>query len=188
MWKNSELNGFLRKPFYISVEQQQSEWRNSSSLQNCSIVSMDFGGNCLSGNLPSWIESNIFMLRLWSNLFSEIIPRKWCSLYKLQILDLAQNNLSGGIPDCFNNFIAMVDHNTSRYEPIENYTEKAHIVTKGREYEYDHTLQFVTCIDLSRNSLTEGIPIQITSLTRLGTLNLWMNHLTGSIPKNIGKL
>ena len=66
----------------------------------------------------------------------------------------------------------MVDHNTSRYEPIENYRKKAHIVTKGREYEYDRTLQFVTCIDLSRNNLTEGIPIQITSLTRLGTLNL----------------
>ena len=82
----------------------------------------------------------------------------------------------------------MVDHNTSRYEPIENYTEKAHIVTKGREYEYDRTLQFVTYIDLSRNSLTGGIPIQITSLTRLGTLNLSMNHLTGSIPKNIGKM
>ena len=145
---------------------------------------MDFGGNRLSGNLPSWIESDIFMLYLRSNLFSGIILRKWCNLYKLHILDLAKNNLFRGILDCFNNFTAMVDHNTFGYKLIENYTEKAYILTKGREYEYDRTLQLVTCIDLSGNSLTGEIPIQITSLTSLGTLNLSMNHLTGSIPKN----
>ncbi|XP_050286245.1 receptor-like protein EIX2 isoform X2 [Quercus robur] len=180
--------GFLGNLSILVLSNNNLSGEIPSSLQNCSIVSMDFGGNRLSGNLPSWIESDIFMLRLRSNLFSGIIPRKWCNLYKLQILDLAQNNLSGGIPDCFNNFIAMVDRNTFGYKPIENYTEKAHIVTKGREYEYDRILQFVTCIDLSRNSLTGGIPIQITSLTRLGTLNLSMNHLTGSIPMNIGKM
>ena len=78
----------------------------------------------------------------------------------------------------------MVDHNTFGYKLIENYTEKAYILTKGKEYEYDLTLQLVTCIDLSGNSLTGEIPIQITSLTSLGTLNLSMNHLTESIPKN----
>ncbi|KAL4626224.1 hypothetical protein ACB092_05G080600 [Castanea dentata] len=180
--------GFLGNLSILVLSNNNLSGEIPSSLQNCSIVSMDFGGNRLSGNLPSWIESNIFMLRLRSNLFSGIIPRKWCNHYKLHILDLAQNNLSGGIPDCFNNFISMVDHNTSWYEPIENYTEKANIVTKGREYEYDRTLQLVTCIDLSGNSLTGGIPIQITSLTRLGTLNLSMNHLNGSIPENIGNM
>ena len=180
--------GFLGNLSILVLSNNNLSGEIPSSLQNCSIVSIDFGGNRLSGNLPSWIKSDIFMLRLRSNLFSGIIPRKWCNLYKLRVLDLAQNNLFGGIPDCFNNFTAMVDHNTFEYKPIENYTEKAYIVTKGREYEYDRTLQFVTCIDLSRNSLTKGIPIQITSLTRLGTLNLSMNHLTGSIPKNIGKM
>ncbi|XP_030937693.1 receptor-like protein EIX2 [Quercus lobata] len=180
--------GFLGNLFILVLSNNNLSGEIPSSLQNCSIVSMDFGGNRLSGNLPSLIESDIFMLRLRSNLFSGIIPRKWCNLYKLRILDLAQNNLFGGIPDCFNNFTAMVDHNTFGYKPIENYTEKAYIVTKGREYEYDRTLQFVTYIDLSGNSLTGGIPIQITSLTRLGTLNLSMNHLIGSIPKNIGNM
>ena len=82
----------------------------------------------------------------------------------------------------------MVDHNTFGYKLIENYTEKAYILTKGKEYEYDLTLQLVTCIDLSGNSLTGGIPIQITNFTRLDTLNLLMNHLNGSIPKNIGNM
>nr|XP_023916363.1 receptor-like protein EIX1 [Quercus suber] len=133
--------GFLGNLSILVLSNNNLSGEIPSSLKNCSIVSMDFGGNHLSGNLPSWIESDIFMLRLRSNLFSGIISKKWCNLYKLHILDLAQNNLSGGIPDCFNNFIAMVDHNTSGYEPIENYTKKANIVTKGREYEYDRTLQ-----------------------------------------------
>ncbi|KAK7837815.1 receptor-like protein eix2 [Quercus suber] len=180
--------GFLGNLSILVLSNNNLSGEIPSSLQNFSIVSMDFGGNRLSGNLPSWIESDIFMLRLRSNLFNGIIPKKWCNLYKLHILDIAQNNLSGDIPNCFNNFIALVDHNTSGYEPIENYTENANIVTKGREYEYDRTLQLVTCIDLSGNSLTGGIPIQITSLTRLGTLNLSMNHLKGSIPKNIGNM
>ncbi|KAK7849734.1 receptor-like protein EIX2 [Quercus suber] len=180
--------GFLGNLSILVLSNNNLSGEIPSSLQNCSIVSMDFGGNRLSGNIPSWIESNIFMLRLRSNLFSGTIPQKLCNLHKLCILDLAQNNLSGGIPDCFNNFNAVVGHNTFGYNPVENYTEKAYLVTKGREYEYDRILQFVTCIDLSGNSLTGGIPIQITRLTRLGTLNLSMNYLNGSIPKNIGNM
>ena len=180
--------GFLGNLSILVLSNNNLSGEIPSSLQNCSIVSMDFGGNRLSGDLPSWIKLDIFMLRLRSNLFNGTIPKKWCNLHKLRILDLAQNNLFGSIPDCLNNFTAMVDHNIVGYEPIENYTEKAYIVTKGREYEYDRTLQLVTCIDLSENSLTGGIPIQITSLTRLGTLNLSMNHLNGSIPKNIGNM
>nr|POE51005.1 serine/threonine-protein kinase bri1-like 2 [Quercus suber] len=180
--------GFLGNLSALVLSNNNLSGEIPSSLQNCSIVSMDFGGNRLSGNLPSWIESDIFMLRLRSNLFSGTIPKKWCDLHKLHILDLAQNNLSGSIPNCFNNFIAMVDSNTLESKSIENYTEEAYIMTKGSYYKYDHTLQLVTCIDLSGNSLTGGIPIQITSLTRLGTLNLSMNHLNGSIPKNIGHM
>ncbi|XP_023896399.1 receptor-like protein EIX2 [Quercus suber] len=180
--------GFLGNLSILVLSNNNLSGEIPSSLQSHSIVSMDFGGNRLSGNLPSWIESDIFMLRLRSNLFNGTIPKRWCNLHKLQILDLAQNNLSGSIPDCFNNFIAMVDSNTLESKSIENYTEEAYIMTKGSYYKYDRTLQLVTCIDLSGNSLTGGIPIQITSLTRLGTLNFSMNHLNGSIPKNIGNM
>ncbi|KAK4590598.1 hypothetical protein RGQ29_020951 [Quercus rubra] len=180
--------GFLGNLSILVLSNNNLSGEIPSSLQNCSIVSMDFGGNHLSGILPSWIDSDIFMLRLRSNLFSGTIPPEWCNLHKLRILDLAQNNLFGGIPDCLNNFTAMVDHNIVGFEPIENYTEKASIMRKGREMEYDRTLPLVTCIDLSRNNLTGGIPFEITSLTRLDTLNLSMNHLSGNIPKNIGNL
>ncbi|XP_030968178.1 receptor-like protein EIX1 isoform X2 [Quercus lobata] len=180
--------GFLGNLSILVLSNNNLSGEIPSSLQNCSIVSMDFGGNHLSGILPSWIDLDIFMLRLRSNLFSGTIPPKWCNLHKLRILDLAQNNLFGGIPDCLNNFTAMVDHNIVGTEPIENYTEKASIMRKGREMEYDRTLHLVTCIDLSGNNLTGGVPFEITSLTGLDTLNLSMNHLSGNIPENIGNL
>ena len=180
--------GFIGKLSILELSNNNLSGEIPSSLQNCSIVSMDFGGNCLSGNLPSWIELDIFMLRLRSNLFNGTIPLRWCNLHKLHILDLAQNNLFGSIADCLKIFTTMVDHNFVGYEPIENYTKKASIIRKGREMEYDRTLPLVTCIDLSGNNLIGRIPFEITSLTRLDVLNLSMNHLFGNIPKNIGNL
>ncbi|KAL0010490.1 hypothetical protein SO802_005598 [Lithocarpus litseifolius] len=171
------------------------EWISTISSQ---LTHLDLSNNQIEGNLPQQLVfPNVTKLFLQNNSFSGPIPSnisdlmpslQYLDLSENHLYDLAENNLSGGIPDCFNNLIALVDHNTFGYEPIENYTEKAFIVTKGRAYEYDRTLQLVTCIDLSGNSLTGGIPIQITSLTRLGMLNLSMNHLNGSIPENIGNM
>ncbi|KAM4102243.1 hypothetical protein ACB094_05G209200 [Castanea mollissima] len=160
-----------------------------SSLQNCSLVSLDLSGNHLSGILPSWIGSEVKILRLRSNQFSGIIPRQWCNLPALHILDVAQNNLFGRIPNCLGNFSALIYGNGIIWPSFYvNYVEKAIIMTKGRELEYGSTLQFVTTIDFSGNNLIGGIPDEITSLTALDTLNLSRNHLTGNVPKNIGNM
>uniref|UniRef100_A0A2N9G7E5 Uncharacterized protein n=1 Tax=Fagus sylvatica TaxID=28930 RepID=A0A2N9G7E5_FAGSY len=181
--------GFLSSLYVLVLSNNNLHGEIPSSLQNCSLESIDLGGNHLSGNLPLWIQSDISIIRLRSNLFSGIIPRQWCNLQFLHILDLAQNNIFGGIPHCLDNLTALVYGNSSRmFSDQIGYIEKAIIVTKGRELEYDKTLKFVTIIDLSGNNLTGGIPDELTSLRGLGTLNLSMNHLTGNIPKNIGNL
>ncbi|GMY32252.1 receptor-like protein EIX1 [Fagus crenata] len=182
--------GFLSSLYVLVLSNNNLHGEIPSSLQNCSFVkSIDLGGNHLSGNLPLWIQSYIQIIRLRSNLFSGIIPRQWCNLQYLHILDLAQNNLFGGIPDCLDDLNTLVHGSSSEmFVPNSRYIEKAIIVTKGRELEYDKTLGFVTIIDLSGNNLTGRIPDELTSLRGLGTLNLSMNHLTGNIPKNIGNL
>ncbi|GFY93066.1 disease resistance family protein [Actinidia rufa] len=166
------------------------------SLQNCSLVSLDLGGNRLSGKLPSWIGNSVtslWMLRLRSNSFSGSIPREWCNLQVLHILDLADNNVSGVIPTCIGNLTTLAYDNNSRVSALFSlyhryiYDEQATIVTKGRELEYSRTLVYVNVIDLSGNKLTGEIPEDITSLLVLGTLNLSRNHLTGSIPEKIGE-
>ncbi|XP_057499616.1 receptor-like protein EIX2 [Actinidia eriantha] len=147
------------------------------SLQNCSLASLDLGGNRLSGKLPSWIGNSVtslWMLRLRSNSFSGSIPREWCNLQILHILDLADNNVSGVIPTCIGNLIALVYDNSSRVSALFSLY-------------HSRTLVYVNVIDLSGNKLTGEIPEDITSLLVLGTLNLSRNHLTGSIPEKIGE-
>ena len=182
--------GFLTSLSILVLSNNHLYGEIPSTLQYYSLLSIDLGGNHLSGNLPSWIGPNILILRLRSNLFNGIIPREWCGLSFLHILDIAQNNLFGGIPDCLNNLTTLVySNNIDQYNSLDLiYIEKAIIVTKGRELQYDTTLKFVNTIDLSGNNLTGIIPDEITSLEGLGTLNLSMNHLTRKIPDNIGNL
>ncbi|KAM4070768.1 hypothetical protein ACB094_11G009000 [Castanea mollissima] len=182
--------GFLSSLSILVLSNNHLNGEMPSTLQNCSLLSIDLGGNHLSGNLPSWMVPNILILRLRSNLFNGIIPREWCGLSFLHILDIAQNNLFGSIPDCLYNLTTLVYRdNIDQYNSFDLiYIEKAIIVTKGRELQYDTTLKFVNTIDLSGNNLTGIIPDEIISLEGLGTLNLSMNHLTGKIPDNIGNL
>ncbi|KAM3684007.1 hypothetical protein ACJW31_11G009200 [Castanea mollissima] len=182
--------GFLSSLSILVLSNNHLNGEMPSTLQNCSLLSIDLGGNHLSGNLPSWMVPNILILRLRSNLFNGIIPREWCGLSFLHILDIAQNNLFGSIPNCLYNLTTLVYRdNIDQYNSFDLiYIEKAIIVTKGRELQYDTTLKFVNTIDLSGNNLTGIIPDEIMSLEGLGTLNLSMNHLTGKIPDNIGNL
>ncbi|KAF3957878.1 hypothetical protein CMV_017152, partial [Castanea mollissima] len=127
--------GFMHSLSILVLSNNHLYGEIPSTLQHCSLWSIDLSGNHLSGNLPSWIEPDISILRLRSNLFNGTIPREWCNFSLLHILDIAQNNLFGGIPDCLNKLKALVDsNNTDQYNSFDLiYMEKAIIVTKGRE-------------------------------------------------------
>ena len=60
------------------------------------------------------------------------------------------------------------------------------LVAKGRQL--DHGDPIRNTIDLSENTLSGEIPIEIKNLSALHTLNLSLNQLTGKIPENIGDL
>ncbi|KAK7847290.1 receptor-like protein eix2 [Quercus suber] len=96
-----------------------------SSSQNYSLINTDLGENHFLGNLPSWIGSDFYVIRLWLNLFVGIIPRQWCNLSVLHILDLAQNNIFGGILDCIDNLTTLTySNNTIGYFGYQSYFEK----------------------------------------------------------------
>ncbi|RVX06934.1 LRR receptor-like serine/threonine-protein kinase GSO1 [Vitis vinifera] len=155
------------------------------SLQNCKDMdSVDLGDNRLSGNLPSWIGEmqSLLILRLRSNFFDGNIPSQVCNLSHLHILDLAHNNLSGSVPSCLGNLSGMATEISD-----ERYEGRLSVVVKGRELIYQSTLYLVNSIDLSDNNLSGKLP-EIRNLSRLGTLNLSINHFTGNIPEDIGGL
>lgn len=81
------------------------------SLQYCTkLVALDLGLNHFTGSIPTCIKinlQNLIVLGLRWNKFNGHIPLELCQLSALQIIDFADNNLSGNIPSCFNNFEAM---------------------------------------------------------------------------------
>ncbi|XP_028083785.1 receptor-like protein EIX2 [Camellia sinensis] len=163
-----------------------------SFLQNCSLLSIDLGGNRLFGKLPSWIGETItevLMLRLQSNSFSEIIPQQWCNLPYLHILDLVNNNISGVIPNCLHNLTAMVyDNDSISYSNFRRnhryiYVERTTLVAKANRKHPKKigNIRSLETLDISNNNLSGPIPQSISSLTFLSHLNLSHNNFSGRI-------
>ncbi|XP_017974321.1 PREDICTED: LRR receptor-like serine/threonine-protein kinase FLS2 [Theobroma cacao] len=177
------------------------------SLKNCTnLMLLDFDDNEFHGHIPKWLGHGFPKLKvliLRSNKFSGYIPDQLCVLDSLQVLDLSYNDLFGSLPRCLSNFSAMVETSGT----TETYTSLAplivmkgqildyqilsrifvaSIVMKGQMLEYSTTLDLVRCIDFSNNNLSGEIPVEVTNLLGLGSLNLSNNLLTGTIPKNIG--
>ncbi|XP_048446715.1 receptor-like protein EIX1 [Pyrus x bretschneideri] len=171
------------------------------NLQNLELLNLE--NNNLIGNIPASFVgsiptrigkslSHLGVLSLRSNMLRGNIPHELCSLRKLQILDLTDNNLFGAIPTCFNNFTAMTNFSNSGgpilfytcslgdYGFFEDYDiENAILVSKGRETKYTNKLALVTSLDLSDNVISGEIPEELTSLICLQSLNLSNNRLVG---------
>ncbi|KAF6168642.1 hypothetical protein GIB67_005254 [Kingdonia uniflora] len=164
------------------------------SLQNCTkLQTMDLGDNELSGSIPAWIGKslpNLVAFGLRSNKFKGKIPGELCNITSLQALDVAHNYLSGTIPRCFSNLSAMVSKkNTSFGKSYLPFGENILLGSKGSLREYTrNTLELVTIMDLSFNSLSGEIPQEITNLLILRYLLLSNNHFTGKIPEKIGDM
>lgn len=165
-----------------------------------SLVVLDLGNNKLSGIIPLWIGERIPLLRilrLRSNMFYGSIPWQLSQLSHLQLLDLAENSFVDSIPESFANFFLMKQ--TSTMQPliainiqfttfIISQNSGINIVWKGREYTFWGRNAFVTGIDLSGNSLSGEIPLELTNLRGIQFLNMSRNYLSGGIPKDIGNL
>ncbi|KAK7315165.1 hypothetical protein VNO77_33698 [Canavalia gladiata] len=87
------------------------------SLRNCTkLVMLDMAENRLSGPIPAWIGSKLQKLEVLSlgrNHFFGSLPSQICYLKTIQVLDLSQNNLSGKIFRCFENFTSMAQKTSS---------------------------------------------------------------------------
>ncbi|KAL7003380.1 hypothetical protein U1Q18_004536 [Sarracenia purpurea var. burkii] len=132
-------------------------------------------------------------LNLRSNRFSDHIPVAIYAFASLQIRDLASNNLSGTIPNCFNNFSAMATDLSSSDLFLYGASDLAIVeyellVMKETTLRYSTTLRFDAYLDLWDNHFSGDIPSELTRLLGLRTLSLSKNRLLGKIPEEIGNM
>jgi Leucine-rich repeat (LRR) protein len=158
------------------------------------------------------------VLMLGSNNFTGIIPSELSLLSNLHLLDMANNNFIGSIPRSLGNLSSMkqpfmvetLQNHDIRFQlklvqqsrvsvfsrrttpeppkPLDEYRARVGVLWKGSEQTFQTSIDFVTGIDLSGNSLSDSIPEEILYLQGLRFLNLSRNNLSGSIPQGIGRL
>ncbi|XP_064962390.1 receptor-like protein EIX2 [Musa acuminata AAA Group] len=92
------------------------------------------------------------------------------SLSLINILDLSDNNLFGGVPEELTSLSGLISLNLSGNHFTGEITENI------------NKLQQLESLDLSRNNFSGTIPSSLASLTYLAHLNLSYNNLSGEIP------
>ncbi|RHN66944.1 putative leucine-rich repeat-containing, plant-type, leucine-rich repeat domain, L [Medicago truncatula] len=141
---------------------------------------LNLGENEFSGTIPIKMSQNLYLVILRANKFEGTIPQQLFNLSYLFHLDLAHNKLSGSFPHCIYNLTNMVTFHFYSY-----YVNTIELFTKGQEYVYDVKPDRRT-IDLSSNSLSGELPLELFHLVQVQTLNLSHNNFVGTIPKDIG--
>ncbi|KAL7259398.1 hypothetical protein ACSBR1_005322 [Camellia fascicularis] len=203
---NNNLTGNIPKSMGLLGGLKSLHLHNNHLSNWSNLWVADLSKNEFQGSIPTWMAEwlpDLIVLTLRSNKLDGVIPPELCQLSSLQVLDLANNNLSEAIPRCINKFIAMSlnpNENAMNASPSLvaifafaptgsiDFTKNEVLVTKGRIYQYDKTLPLVTSLDLSKNNISGKIPKELTTLQGLRFLNLSGNHITGVIPKNIGNM
>ncbi|ONH94830.1 hypothetical protein PRUPE_7G033600 [Prunus persica] len=138
------------------------------------LTYLDISKNSLSGSIPLSFGnlSQLEFMFISNNHLSGEVPHFWNNIPLLFIVDMSDNNLSGTIPGSLGSltllmFLILSSNNFSGKVPsFKNCT-------------------YLNILDLGDN---KEMPVGITSLIKLGTLNLSMNHLIGNIQVNIGNL
>ena len=141
---------------------------------------MNLGQNEFSGTIPTRMSQNVEVVILRANQFEGTIPQQLFNLSYLIHLDLAHNKLSGPMPKCVYNLTNMVTINQTL-----DYITTIELFTKGQDYVYVIQPERRT-IDLSANSLSGEVPLELFRLVQVQTLNLSHNNFVGTIPKTIG--
>ncbi|CAL4889920.1 unnamed protein product [Urochloa decumbens] len=155
-----------------------------AGFQNLEFLSIP--GCSLSGRIPLWISKlkKLKVLKLQENQLSRALPTWIKNLESLSYLDLSENRLTGGIP------AAIVDMKMLKTGMTESHVDTLFElrVYTGSLRQYRIPNAFPKVLNLANNKLTGTIPKEIGRLKSLAELDLSFNYLSGEIPQQLCSL
>ncbi|KAI8539603.1 hypothetical protein RHMOL_Rhmol09G0195900 [Rhododendron molle] len=166
-----------------------------------SLFSMDLSSNCFRGQIPRLPSSSSTALDLSKNLFSgsiSFICANNATFFELLFLDLSSNQLSGGLPDCWELFpilkvINFADNTLSGELPISlgsltslGALQLSNNNFSGKLPESLKNLKWLKIIDVGGNRFTGKLqPWLGTHFPSLMILSLRFNKFYGDVPRHI---
>ncbi|KAL2967334.1 hypothetical protein AAZX31_16G170000 [Glycine max] len=139
---------------------------------------VDLSTNHLRGKLP-YLSNAVYGLDLSTNSFSESMQDFLCNNQdkpmQLQFLNLASNNLSGEIPDCWINWPFLVEVNLQSNHFVGNFPPSM------------GSLADLQSLQIRNNTLSGIFPTSLKKTGQLISLDLGENNLSGSIPPWVGE-
>ncbi|OEL18509.1 Protein BRASSINOSTEROID INSENSITIVE 1 [Dichanthelium oligosanthes] len=133
-----------------------------------SIELLDISKNSLNGQLPSnFIVPYLQVALLFSNCITGIIPESICRWPQLRHLDLSNNQLTSGLPECGTKEL-------KQQKPSNNISTTANSASS-------YSLQIRTLF-LKNNSLSGGFPLFLKQCQNLTFLDLTQNKFSGKLP------
>ncbi|KAJ1255417.1 hypothetical protein BS78_K241100 [Paspalum vaginatum] len=147
---------------FMSVEElflQSNSFTGSVPQLPGSVVILDISNNFFNGQLPSNFGSPYLQVAvLFSNRITGIIPNSICGWTNLRLLDLSNNLLMRGLPDC---------GKEEQKQPVNSASSFG--------------LQIRT-LRLRNNSLSGGFPLFLKQCQNLMFLDLAQNIFSGELP------
>ncbi|XP_028206787.1 receptor-like protein EIX1 [Glycine soja] len=169
----------LSQVLYLNLSHNHIHGEIGTTLKNpISIQTIDLSSNHLCGKLP-YLSRDVIQLDLSSNSFSESMNDFLCNdqeePMQLEFLNLASNNLSGEIPDCWMNWTFLVDVNLQSNHFVGNLPSSM------------GSLSELQSLQIRNNTLSGIFPTSLKKTNQLKSLDLGENNLSGSIPPWVGE-
>ncbi|XP_052188994.1 probably inactive leucine-rich repeat receptor-like protein kinase At3g28040 [Diospyros lotus] len=175
--------------------------RGLEKLQSLKALSLSF--NNFSGEISPDLAliAALERLNLSHNSLSGRIPTSLSNLSSLKFLDLSDNSLSGPVPtEMFTNclslrFLSLAGNFLEGPIPgtLTKCTVLNHLNLSNNHFsgnpDFSNGMWSLTrlrTLDLSHNSLSGPVPVGISALHNLKKLHLERNHFSGTVPPDIG--
>ncbi|KAM0004489.1 putative leucine-rich repeat domain superfamily [Helianthus debilis subsp. tardiflorus] len=181
--RNTKISSTMPESFWRSFPNLQYLDMSQNQIQGrlfeipATLVVVELSSNLFSGKLPKLFNSSMLnVLDLSNNSFTGSLFHLLCSWggNVTEALNLANNHLSGAIPDCWEKWQSLIFLN------LEN-NNLSGVIPTTMGY-----LSYLVSLNMCKNKLSGRLPASLMWLKELQILEFASNELVGSIPTWIG--